>query len=1157
MWRWPVPWERLISALADIWPWPASIGIGHPSVTPVHAALVRFKALPRRVHAVVVLVALLMVASPMLAAMGGTSPPSDRLAETGFAGVAGRQVVPAARATLVAFDPSDLSDDFAYMAAVPFSTFWVEDEGVAVSSPLLFYQGPMASPTEEETALDAGVGVHYFMDDYAVACGGSLASMMTVGLDDLKAAELKELWGAQELVKVGDLGAVEAAARIAELGWEWSNSAVVAVIDPTVAPISERVEGEMSGTLEALPVISGEFTGSIEPSFHTANAYPFDVPKGYAYVRAELTWQRVDPLPGLVQRGKELGFHLYAGEVMVALSDQWNAMSGAADTVQSFVYTPGQWRAEVVYIPTMGVLDIEKPPTIMRLYDPADYTLSYTLLGGVDVPVPDVPDAGARDAVFTLRWDDGSRDLGLFLRDPTGQEIGSALATGTGGTQTLELPKLGAGAYTVSVVALDDSTGDVTFDVEYSWEQTMSREEVGGLTAAAQGAVLASEMNAPLLYATPGGLSAETEHALDLLGVRDVVLMDLMGRGSAARDAIKGMRGAGGPGIDVETVGTYEGAVARVLQQTKGTRSGTQDVVVTTVDPWSYWLTAQDATNPAGEEWGARFVGPAAYEAALHACPVLVTETDSRLSCAEAYHTVMWTLHNRATVPVAAFYNTGTAVYDALASLGMDREGKETIVTVADQYDIGTPWDRALVGPSTPGRIAGTPVDCAYWVARGALYPLVIFANPSVDTSLDPTGGMRWVGSVSQRTPLGRLVEVSPSQEVKLSNPVTFTWACYLYKFNERASNYWGAKYEAADGSIPGESPSDHPWDHGTLPDLSEDVYKMYSDQAGFGEAESAAYAETIENLNRGTIMWVETMHGSNRGGGLVGWWSSTQNTEANPHRGYEEAAGRLMGSSEDPDVLTLGKYTGYDILPCSSPITDLNILPERHDGVVLAYLNQDPQTYGVYGADLDRDLGNVHSMGLFAGSCSISNTFLHLALVRHGCVYQVIDPWLTSWYVELGQETFYRDVGYGERTVGEAYEHAISLIGAEYITQDWFWDHWENIVFFGEPDMRMYTPYAPIPRPEVLGENVVLDGHAVMSASSHPANLSASGAWVVLASVGAVMLAVEAYVHLKGRPVALRDRSRRARKAAKRAARKAARARPVPTASSQPGPPS
>jgi hypothetical protein len=228
--------------------------------------------------------------------------------------------------------------------------------------------------------------------------------------------------------------------------------------------------------------------------------------------------------------------------------------------------------------------------------------------------------------------------------------------------------------------------------------------------------------------------------------------------------------------------------------------------------------------------------------------------------------------------------------------------------------------------------------------------------------------------------------------------------------------------------------------------------------------------------------------------------------------------------------------------------------MPERHDGVVLAYLNQDPQTYGVYGADLDRDLENLHSMGLFAGSCSISNTFLHLSLIRHGSAFQVIDPWLTSWYVELGSEMFYRDVGYGESTVGEAYEHAISLIGSEYVTQDWFWDHWENIVFFGEPDVRMYTPFKPWDRPEALTEDLVLDGHAVMSASEHPAEVGRASTGAVLMGLGAVLLAVEAYVHLAERP-ATPTRAERPGGAANRRSR--VRRKPRPTASSRPEPPS
>ncbi|NIP36724.1 MAG: hypothetical protein GWN18_17315, partial [Thermoplasmata archaeon] len=130
--------------------------------------------------------------------------------------------------------------------------------------------------------------------------------------------------------------------------------------------------------------------------------------------------------------------------------------------------------------------------------------------------------------------------------------------------------------------------------------------------------------------------------------------------------------------------------------------------------------------------------------------------------------------------------------------------------------------------------------------------------------------------------------------------------------------------------------------------------------------------------------------------------WSSDKNQEANPHRAYEEYPQNLFGATDDPDVVTLDKYTGLDTTPCISPITPVGLIPERHDGVVIAYINQDPQTYGVRGTDLHADLGNLHSTGLVAGSCSISNTFLQLTLVRKGCIFQIIDPWLTSWYVQL-----------------------------------------------------------------------------------------------------------------------------------------------------------
>jgi hypothetical protein len=1086
----------------------------------VRRAWRRYDGLPTKAHIVIVIIALMMIVAPLISAAGsgGTVAVSDSLGQEGFYGVSERTVVPAAKATLVAFDPDDLVDDFSYLAAVPASTYYVESEGVSVSSPLMFYRAPMDSPSIEETALDDGVGIEYLMDDHVTASGGKLSSITTVDIPRAEAEVLQAKWAADDLVAIKGNGVAGTAASIATSNWEWARTAVVAVVDPSIAPVDQTVSGNLSGTVPSVASTGGQFTGSIGPSFHAESSHSFDVGDQYKYVQAVMEWNIPGPFPGLTQRGKELGLHLYSGDIMVALSTEWNAFQGAVDTAQSFVYTPGPWRAAVVFIPTMGLNDpafappaFESPSYAQRVFEEARYTITYDLYGGVDVPMEDIPAPGARNAVFTLTWG-GGRELGLLIRGPSGQEIASAIGGASPGMHELLVPELGSGAYTVSVVNLDGQAGEIDFDLEYSWEEPMSEMEVDSLVGATEAAVLASELNAPLLYATPDGVPSATLGALDVLGTTDVHLVDLTGHVDKVRASLRGNRGAGQPSIDVEVHADLASLIAKITKLGHRGSDGRQDVVITTLNPWDYWYTDSNDENPQGEEWGGRYFAPAAYAAANHGCPVLVTESDPRLSSSNAYHNNYWlrAYRGRSPAPVGAMYLTGQQVMDAIASYGLDGEGMESLVTVAGQFEIGTAWDRSLVGATTPGRIGGTPVDASVWISRCSLYPLEIFANPAVDPSIDPHDGKRIVGSRSTRT-AGVLRIVEPEREVQMDDPVAFTWACYLYKFNERAAEYWGAEYQAADGTIPNVSPSEHPWDDGTLPDICEDVFEDYSRKSGYGEAESAGYDASIENMNRGVIMWIETMHGSNGGSGFLGWWSSDKNQEANPHRAYEEYPQNLMGATDDPDVITLDKYTGTDTLPCTGPLTPLGLVPERHDGVVIAYINQDPQTYGVRGTDLHRDLDNLHSMGMVAGSCSISNTFLQLTMIRKGSIFQIIDPWLTSWYVQLGSEIFYRDVAYGGVTVGEAYDAALSKVGPKYVTEEWWWDHWENIIYFGDPDLRIYTPNDPFMRPIPVTANKVVEGHAVMAARDHPAALSGSTGWAMVQWVGVILLVAEA----------------------------------------------
>jgi hypothetical protein len=433
---------------------------------------------------------------------------------------------------------------------------------------------------------------------------------------------------------------------------------------------------------------------------------------------------------------------------------------------------------------------------------------------------------------------------------------------------------------------------------------------------------------------------------------------------------------------------------------------------------------------------------------------------------------------------------TGMAVYDQLKEFGLDRPGQESILTVAGQFDLGAAWDRMLIGAAVGGRIIGTPVDESQWVVRSMLYPAMVYANPAVNPELDKNDGMRITGSESERLGNGILRITKPEEEVKTEYPVVQSWVSYQHRFNERASEYWGCDYVTATGITPFRTPTndDGVEDlYGVWPDLTDtEIVPFYLDQLGYDSVFTTNFDTTMDNLNRGTIMWLEVMHGGNSKGGVVGFWNDEQ-LEPNPWRGYEENMLTLRGSTEDPDVVSMNRNIGLDIQPGFSPPGPFNLIDDTHDGVIIALIQQE-QTVSKVGTDFDDAMENLHSMGFSAGSCLIANTYLHLSMIRHGSVFQVIDPWLTSWYSAFAMETFVRDLILGY-TVGQAYERGIAHVGVQYLTEGWWWDIFENLVYFGDPDIRVFIPNEPWEEPEPLSykKSAIIQGHAPFGAESHP----------------------------------------------------------------------
>ncbi|RLF51364.1 MAG: hypothetical protein DRN24_05105, partial [Thermoplasmata archaeon] len=109
-------------------------------------------------------------------------------------------------------------------------------------------------------------------------------------------------------------------------------------------------------------------------------------------------------------------------------------------------------------------------------------------------------------------------------------------------------------------------------------------------------------------------------------------------------------------------------------------------------------------------------------------------------------------------------------------------------------------------------------------------------------------------------------------------------------------------------------------------------------------------------------------------------------------------------------------------------------------------------------GYEFDDALKNIHSCGIDAVSCFPAYTFLHMSWMRHGAVYIIIDPWSTTdWSAVWTQNLIkYFALGY---TLGEAFERGLRMVGPEYPVEQWWWDVWENLELFGDPNLRVFVP--------------------------------------------------------------------------------------------------
>ena len=850
--------------------------------------------------------------------------------------------------------------------------------------------------------------------------------------------------------------------------------------------------------------------------------------------------------------------------MMAGITDAWNAQGGMdIDKTSCFVYKDGRWSVALTDVPTKSMgyvpqilddirptgLEVQKHRGLGPLHFGRYGTLLEVLLNmrktmynidvemfpGTVLDIPDIPTYGCKNAQFSLTWDDPNVDLGFSIIGPSGEEVLSTRSPGVSsschtpteghddtiiplpeGTETdMTLERLGeclpGETYQVCIFSMGEMSSTTDFHFEYSWEQNMTRQDGDCLASAAEGAVLASVINAPLLYLNPSNCPQQTMDALYKLGVDDVEIVDLGGYlSNAVVDDLDMM-------CSITNHFSEYGDIYRYIRDI----TNRNDVIFTTIDPFSYWYIADLEAD--GEYPAALSLGPATYLAAQHGSPVLILDNHPELSAAIPWHVEFWNRHaDGLTKPtVSEMYITGTRVYDFLADHEFDQEGYETIITLAGQFDLGLTWDRVFIGKGKPGRFIGSPTDLSVWTSKTVFYPQIVFENPA----LKNPGGVSLInGSSSVRRFPWRgsagLKILKESGEETFKYPVLDTLICYDHKFNSRASKYWGFTYHTADGDIPGETPSLDPIDNGVmlavngepggfLPDLSgSEVQPFYLRQGGFDPVFSTQFEANMHNLNEGVLLWMINTHGGPYDGGLLMFWDVSgenpvgyppiplagSNKEPNPWRGYEWR----LGSTAEPDTMTceihgilpaltgnpdptgtrfftsaldwglayrplrdiLGKVASLPVIKWFTPEW-FQDTQDYYDGVIITVFLGRFGTSWYNGTQIEDEIDNIHSTGVSSVACLPAGKYLHLMLMRHGSVFQIMDPWPTSWYSDVWQNMVPRGIAMGD-TIGEIYAEGIGKVGIQYIGDDgphWWWDLAENVCLYGDPDLRIWTP--------------------------------------------------------------------------------------------------
>lgn len=609
--------------------------------------------------------------------------------------------VPLRRLTIVAPDSNSYIDDFAYMSAIPASVFSHGD--TQYISPLIYTSGSES----EKWLLEDWV-------EYTDIDGG-LTQVMAVG--DYSESTLTNLQydiGTKIYPRIAGTSSADIAATIAVSEWRTSDTAVIALSKDSF-DTSTPITGSATHTFQNQESVLSEFSGSVI-DYPAPSSITFTPPSWAGWIEGRFNWtgteilthELIDPSGTIVD---------YSVFNQVYFSRQIGYVENPVPL--NFwvpVTSDGEWTMNITRN-SVGTTNME----CEVVYHP-----SFTQT--VSVP------SKAEWLNITLTWDNVATDVNLALIDPTGRlamwaPAGSILANP--GQETIDLPYPMEGGWSI-VTGWADATVEQN-NIELSWEISELPSDLQAyLESAANAAVLASLMNAPLLYVDVNQVPTKTEWALSRLGVSNTILVDPMNIHASSLDTDLSVLAA------VTNLDSYTSVSNNII-----TRSENPDIVITV---------------PTGDN--NEFFGPAAYSAAVHGSPIFsVCGTDNHLTTRaqetwapyligpeinNIYVTARY--ENRAEngwydERIPNKYSMMKSVDDFEGFLtirgAFNSTSPQPVVVVAPVSLLPISFDRSLQCDFQPGRIpAENPAEASVLINRGLLHRYLFLTADNADTSL-------------------------------------------------------------------------------------------------------------------------------------------------------------------------------------------------------------------------------------------------------------------------------------------------------------------------------------------------------------------------------------------------------------------------------------